>query len=138
MLERVSADIKEAMKNQEKERLQALRYLKSMLLENKTSGTPKNEQDVVIALAKKLKDSLESFPEGHSSRVQVERELSFLTPYLPAGLSEAEVEGIIQEILSRLEKPQVGLIMKELSPQIRGRFDGKRANELVKKMVEDQ
>lgn len=136
MLDKISSDIKEAMKAQDKERLSALRYLKSMLIENKTSSNPKAEQDVAIALAKKLKDSIEIYPEGHPSRAQIEKEVSFLAPYLPASVGEAEVEAIIKEIVGRLEKPNAGLIMKELSPQIKGRFDGKKASEMVKKILE--
>ncbi|MBG08921.1 MAG: glutamyl-tRNA amidotransferase, partial [Halobacteriovoraceae bacterium] len=48
MFDQVTSDIKEAMKAKEKERLNALRYLKSLLLENKTSGKPKPEIDVVV------------------------------------------------------------------------------------------
>ena len=62
MFELITDDIKKAMLAREKERLDALRYFKSMLIENKTSKTPIGEMDVLIKHVKKLKDSLENFP----------------------------------------------------------------------------
>ena len=49
MMDQINLDIKEAMKSKDKQRLNALRYLKSKLLENKTAKQPKAELDVVIS-----------------------------------------------------------------------------------------
>ena len=83
MIDRVSADIKDAMKKREKERLSVLRYLKSMLLENKTSKKPKPELEVVILHNKKLKDSFEAYPEGSDQRTNIQNEMVFLKPLSP-------------------------------------------------------
>jgi uncharacterized protein YqeY len=64
MFERVNADITDAMKKKEKERLETLRYLKSKLLENRTSKNPLPEMDVLIAHYQKLEESVGAFPEG--------------------------------------------------------------------------
>ena len=135
MLEQINADIKVAMKAKEKEKLQALRYLKSMLMENSTSKKPTSDDDVLIKHHKKLKDSLVNFPAGHAMIAQIEQELGFLMGYLPKQLTNEEVVTIINGIKEGLDNPNMGALMKGLQPQIKGRFDGKRASELVKEAL---
>ncbi len=132
MIDQLNEDIKSAMKASEKDKLAALRYLKSMLIENRTSKAPIAEVDVAIKHVKKLKDSLESYPADNPMVEKIKVEIQFLEPYLPSQLSEADVVSIIKKIISTLDAPNMGLVMKELTPQIKGRFDGKRANDLVK------
>jgi uncharacterized protein len=135
LYDQISENIKTAMKNKEKEKLEALRYLKSMLIENKTAKDPKPEIDIVIGLSKKLQDSLSTYPAGHPATQKIENEIKIIAHYLPAPLAEGEVMNLIQEIVTRLGQPVAGAVMKELSPLIKGRFDGKRANELVKEVL---
>lgn len=136
LIEKVNEDIKTAMKAKEKEKLDALRYLKSMLLENKTSKEPRPEMDILIALSKKLTDSMAAFPEGHAIREKTANEVKFLSAYMPQPLSEEEVKKIIAGIVKNLPTPNMGAVMKELSPQIKGRFDGKAANDFVKEALQ--
>jgi uncharacterized protein YqeY len=86
---------------------------------------------VAIAHVKKLQDSLEMFPAGSPQRTETEVEINALKGYLPAAMSEADVVKLINDIKAAGAK-DMGALMKELQPQIKGRFDGKRASELVK------
>ena len=135
MQERINNDIKDAMKKREQGRLDALRFMKSKLIENNTSKAPKADLDVIIAHYKTLKDSIDTFPEGDKHREQIAIELKFIEPYMPKSMDENEVKNIIRNIISAMPSPNMGIVMKELSPQIKGRFDGKRANELVKELL---
>lgn len=135
LFDQVNNAIKEAMKAQQKDRLDALRYFKSMLLENKTSKAPVEEMDVLVRHIKKLKDSLENFPVGNELRTKTEKEIEAISVYLPQGLDETEVKKIIQNIITSHPGANMGVVMKELTPQIKGRFDGKRASDLVKEMI---
>ncbi|MGZ3786953.1 MAG: GatB/YqeY domain-containing protein [Bacteriovorax sp.] len=132
MMEQITEDIKKAMIAKDKERLDALRYLKAMFIENKTSKAPQPEMDVLIKHVKKLRDSLENFPPENELRKKTEREIAVLTDYLPKQLTEAEVKGFIQEIIAKNPGVNAGLVMKELTPKIKGQFDSKLANEFVK------
>ena len=132
MLDQLNADIKTAMKAKEADKLQALRYLKSMLMENSTSKKPVADMDVVVKHYKKLNDSLVNFPEGHEMREKTLKELEFIKAYMPEQMDEAAVSELIEKIKSGLENPNMGAIMKELQPQIKGKFDGKKASEMVK------
>ncbi len=129
--DQISKDIIAAMKAKEKIRLNALRFVKKLLIENDTSGNPKPELDIVIAHAKKIKDSLTMFPEGSPQIVDINEELTVLAEYLPQPMEETEVIKIIKSIVDGLDAPNMGAVMKELSPQIKGKFDGKRASQLV-------
>lgn len=132
LADQLNIDIKDAMKAKEKEKLQALRYMKSMLMENATSKKPVPELDVIVKHHKKLKDSLENYPADHPMAIQTTAELDFIGAYLPKPLTKEEVQGIIDNIKASLENPNMGAIMKELQPQIKGRFDGKMASQMVK------
>lgn len=131
MLDQLNTDIKQAMKERDKERLQALRYMKSMLMENNTSKKPIPEMEVIIKHHKKLKDSLEMYPDGHPMKDQAALEIGIIETYLPKQLSEEEVSKLIDQIVGELDNPNMGAVMKELSPKIKGKFDGKKASQLV-------
>lgn len=132
LADQLNSDIKEAMKAKEKEKLQALRYMKSMLMENATSKKPVPELDVIVKHHKKLKESLENYPADHPMAIQTKAEVEVVATYLPQPLSEDDVKKIIEDIKGKLDNPNMGAIMKELQPQIKGRFDGKKASQMVK------
>jgi len=129
--ELINNDIKVAMKSGNKPKLEAIRYLKAMFIENRTSGAAKPELDILIAHTKKLRDSLTAFPEGNEQRIKTAAEVAILSEYLPAQLSEEKVREMVKAIVAKLEKPNMGMVMKELTPLIKGQFDGKLASQIV-------
>lgn len=135
IFDQITEDIKKAMFAKEKDKLDALRGLKAMMIENKTSKNPIGEMDVLINCVKKLKGSLDSFPEGHEIRTKTEKEIEILSVYMPAELSEEVVVAMIKKIIAKAPGCNQGLVMKELTPQIKGQFDGKKASELVKQYL---
>lgn len=128
----ISSEIIAAMKAKDKTRLNVLRYLKKLLIENETSKKPIDEQDVIIGHAKKIKDSIELYPENSPQREEIEAELVVMQEFLPKQLTQEEVQAIIDQIKASQENPNMGAIMKELSAQIKGKFDGKLASQMVK------
>lgn len=130
--DQISKEIITAMKAQDKVRLNVLRYLKKLFIENDTSNKPIDEMDIVISYAKKVKESLSMFPENGAQYNEVLAEVKILEEYLPKALSDEEVKALINEIKGKLEVPNLGAIMKELSPLIKGRFDGKKATDFIK------
>jgi uncharacterized protein len=134
MMEKVNNDIKEAMKAKQQERLDALRMLKAEYIKNNTAPKPTDELSITVAHAKRLSDSLEMYADGTDAHNKILKELEVIKAYLPQAMSEAEVVALINDIKAKGAK-DMGTIMKELQPQIKGRFDGKRASELVKAAV---
>lgn len=133
--DQISQEIITAMKAKDKIRLNVLRYLKKLFIENDTSNKPIEEMDIVISYAKKIKESLSMFPEGSDQFNEVLAEVKILDEYLPKALTEEEVVALINDIKANHATPNLGVIMKELSPQIKGRFDGKLATDLIKKAL---
>jgi uncharacterized protein YqeY len=128
----ISKQIMAAMKAKDKIRLNVLRFLKKLFIENDTSGKPIPELDIVISHAKKIKDSYSMYPEGSTQRDDITAELAVLDEFLPKQLSQEEVTGFIADIKAKHDSPNMGMIMKELQPQIKGKFDGKLASDMVK------
>lgn len=133
--DQISDEIKAAMKARDKTRLNVLRYLKKLFIENDTSGKPQPEMDVVIGHAKKTKESISMYPEGSPQREELENEVKVMEEFLPKPLSQEEVAAMILEIKASQDSPNMGSIMKELSPKIKGKFDGKLASQMVKDSV---
>lgn len=134
--DQVNSDIKEAMKAREKEKLEALRFLKSLFIKNNTSTKPGDDQSIVISHAKKLKDSLEHYPEGEEAHTKIVTEINYLTPYLPQPLTEEAVKELISKAIASMPNAQMGPIMGKISKDIKGKFDSKRATELIKEMLQ--
>ena len=135
MYEQISKLIVEAMKAKNKERLNALRYMKSLLLENKTSAKPIDEQEVIIKHHKKLSDSLDVFKDSQEKVDAIKAEIAVVAEFMPKPLEESDVVALIEEIKASLDNPNMGGIMKELSPKIKGKFDGKKASQLVQEAL---
>ncbi len=135
MIERVSEDIKAAMKAKDKSRLDALRMLKSAFIENNTSAKPKPELEVAIAHVKKLKDSLESYPAGSAEVAKIKSEIEMLAAYVPQPLSKEDFEGMVRTFIQNNEAADFASVMKAISPEIKGRFDGREASQIVKSML---
>ena len=131
MMDKVNNDIKEAMKAKQQERLDALRMLKAEFIKNNTAAKPTDELSITVAHAKRLQDSLEMYQAGTEAHDKIMKEYAVIKEYLPQEMAEADVVRLIQEIKAKGAK-DMGSIMKELQPQIKGRFDGKKASDLVK------
>lgn len=132
--EQITNDIKEAMKAKQQERLDSLRMLKAEFIKNNTASKPTDDLSVTVAHAKRIQDSLEMYKAGTDAHTKIMNELEVIKAYLPKALEESEVVSMINDIKSKGAK-DMGAIMKELQPMIKGRFDGKRASDLVKAAV---
>jgi uncharacterized protein YqeY len=131
MLEKVTEDIKNAMKAKDKVRLDALRMLKSAFIENNTSPKPKAESEVAIAHVKKLRDSMESYPQGSAELAKID----CLAEYLPKPMTRDEFKALVQDFVAQNPGADFAKVMKGVSGEIKGRFDGREASELIKSML---
>ena len=127
----VSDQIKDAMRAKDKVRLNVLRYLKKLFIENDTSNKPIAELDIVISHEKKTRDSISMYPDASEQQDNIKLELKIIEEFMPKALAKNEVQALIDKIKGSLENPNMGAIMKELSPKIKGQFDGKLASQMV-------
>jgi len=96
--------------------------------------------EVIISEAKKRRDSIFSFEEGSRPDLveREQKELDFLKKYLPVELTESEIRKIVEDVIAKLEtvgQKNIGLVMKEVIPQTKGRADGYLVGKIVKEMI---
>ncbi len=140
----IETQLKDAMRAQDKDRLMALRNIKSVL-KNKAIDAKRdlNDAEVVQALstlAKQRKESIEAFQSGgRQDLVEKEAaELKVIEGFLPQQLSAEELEKTIREAIAETQAQgakDMGKVMKSVQPKVMGRADGKVVSELVKKLL---
>jgi uncharacterized protein YqeY len=144
VLAQLESDLRTAMKAGEKRRVATLRLLLAALknerIQMSRELTEEEIQSVIRRAVKQRKDSIEQYGRGgRQDLVEAEsEELAILEGYLPAGLSEKELEAAIQSIIEEKKLTSardVGLVMKELMARHRGRVDGRQAQELARRML---
>ena len=89
---------------------------------------------------KQRREAIEQYTRGNREDLArgESEELAILEAYLPASLSEEEVEAAIREIIREKgysSERQAGLVMKDLMALHRGRVDGKRAQEIARRLL---
>lgn len=141
LVERLNDDMKTAMKAQDKETLNVIRMVKSAVqlakIELKHDLTDEEVVDVVSKQIKMRKDSIAEFSKANRDDLvaQYQQEINILNKYMPEQLSLEEVEKIIDEafaIVNPTSQKQMGLIMKEVNPKVRGKFDMGEVSKIIK------
>ncbi len=144
MQHRIEEDLKAAMKSGEKRRVATLRLLLATLKNEKIQAQRDlTDEEVAAALrrsVKQRKDSIEQYARGgRQDLVDAEtEELAILEEYLPKGLSSAETEAALKEVIRERgfsSQKDVGPAMKELMARHRGRVDGKQAQEIARRLL---
>ncbi len=145
LTERINEDIKNAMKAKEKERLAALRDIKSKLLIEATSGADATiseevENKIVMKLYKQRIDTYELYvKEGREDLAADEKfQAEVIKEYMPAMLSEDDLRKLIQEKLTAMGATGMQDLSKVMGPimgQLSGKADGKLIADLVKQIL---
>lgn len=146
--DRISEDIKAAMKAQDKVRLETVRSIKKAILEKETSVrapgqealTVDEEMEILLQLAKQRRDSITQYTQGNRPDLAAKetQELAILEEYLPKQLSEAEISQIIDELIASTgatSAKDMGKVMGPAMQQLKGKADGKKVQELVKQKL---
>lgn len=154
LLAKLTADVKIAMKAREAKRRDTLRLLVSDLkthVINELGGGDVDakaetlEESFEISFlstqAKRRRDSIESYEAADRKDLadQEKFELSVIESYLPQQLSKEEAEDIIREAIATsgaTSRKQMGLVMKEAMPKLKGRFDGGAVKGIVMSLLD--
>jgi uncharacterized protein YqeY len=143
LIDDIRADLTASMKAKDQVRLRTLRAVIAAVQEAEVSGTTATTLDdagvlkVIAAQAKRRVEAAEAFEQGgRAEKASEERaELAILESYLPAGLTEDELEELVVRVLAAeglSEKSQMGQAMKAVNAEVAGRADGRAVAELVK------
>lgn len=144
MIDRIQAELKEAMKSGDKTTVSVLRMLLSSLRYASIAEKRNLSDEEIAALVQKSirsrKESIDAFRSG--GRIDLaekeEAELKILERYLPAQMEGAELEKAVQQLLLDLgitEKKDLGRAMKEFMSRYKGKVDGKRVNALIASLL---
>lgn len=142
---KIDSDIKAAMLAKNKEELEALRSIKSMILLEETKGgsgevSAEAENKLLMKAAKQRKESAEIFQKENREDLAKRElvQLEIINRYLPKQLSQEEVESQVKNIIAQVgaKGPQdMSKVMGVATKQLAGQADGKMISELVKKLL---
>ncbi|MBP5982838.1 MAG: GatB/YqeY domain-containing protein [Fluviicola sp.] len=145
LTEKINQDIKTAMLAKDKERLAALRDIKSKLLLEATAGSTgevseEAENKIVLKLHKQRMDTYELYIAQNREDLAVDElaQAKVIEEYLPKMMSDDEVRAAIAAQIAAVGAtgPQdMGKVMGPVSGKLAGKADGKRVSELVKEAL---
>ncbi|WP_113717723.1 GatB/YqeY domain-containing protein [Arthrobacter dokdonensis] len=151
--QQLKADVVAHMKDGNKVALATVRNVLGEIETREKSGKAPVELDdlqVTFLLQKeaaKRRETAAIYTEaGEAARAEAEiAEAEVIETYLPRPLSDAEAEGIVQDVIAELEAAgepltlrQMGQAMKSITPRIAGRFDGKAVSDMVRRRLAGQ
>ncbi len=143
-VERINADIKSAMLAKEKEKLAALRDIKSKLLLEATSGAGEVSDEAAMKIVMKLhKQRMETYElyvqQGRNDLAEEEKyQAEVIEAYLPEMMSEEDIRTAAAEAIasSGASGPQdMGKVMAILTKSLAGKADGKVISNVVKALL---
>ena len=144
LLETLTTDMKTAMKARDATRLTTVRLLISELKKREldTGGLDeKVELEILSRAAKQRRESIAAYEKAGRDELAAKEksELSVIETYLPAQLTRAEVEAMAREVISATcvaGKHEMGKVMGQLMPRLKGRFPGKEVGPIVSALLD--
>ena len=143
--QKISEDMKLAMKSGDKLRLETLRSIRAQMIELTKRGTgseitPDEEISALLAAAKKRKEAIDLYRQAGREELarQEEQELEIINTYLPKQMSKEEAETVIDGIVSQsgaLSMKDIGKVMLVAMKELKGKIDGKSVQEIVKRKL---
>ena len=134
---KIEVDFVKAMKNKDPLRVDTLKLIRSEIknFEIETGGELSDEQVVKVLTSeyKKRQDAMELYQKGNREDL-VEKELAeseVIKAYLPEMMSKAEVEAIVDDVVSSGSELNFGQVMGAVMAKVAGKADGKMVNEVV-------
>ncbi|HEX8550920.1 MAG TPA: GatB/YqeY domain-containing protein [Abditibacteriaceae bacterium] len=150
LLETINAEWKTAALARNSERRDTLNLLraavKSAEINSRGGDTPFDAADdaqvqsVIEREAKKRRDSVEEYTKANRTDLADKEtaELKILAEFLPTPFSDEELEALVREAIAESgasNMKEMGAVMKAVQPKVAGRADGRRVNEVVRRLL---
>lgn len=138
--DKLSEDMKNAMKAKDKDRLSVIRMLLSEVKYAQAAVSMSQElpddevQKVVASYHKRLTKSLDDFPEGER-REAVRAEIAIVEAYLPKKAGPDEVRKVVDKVLAATTDRTFGPLMKAVLAELGGAADGKVVSQILKERL---
>ncbi|MBA2263910.1 MAG: GatB/YqeY domain-containing protein [Chloroflexi bacterium] len=142
--QRLESAMRDGMRARDEQRTQTLRMAMAAAQNQRIArGRDLTDEEVVDVLTKQVKQRRESIAmyrdAGREDRAASEEaEAAILAEFLPAQLSESEVETMARAAIAETgaaSSADLGRVMGRLSPQTRGRADGQLVSEIVRRLL---
>ena len=142
--ERLMDDLKVSMKNGDKVRKNVVTMVRAAIKQKEVDERIElNDEaiiDVISKQVKQKKDAIEDFNKGQRQDLVelTEKEISILLDYLPQQLTESELQEIVKEAIEEVGANSIkdlGKIMSNVIPKIKGRADGSMVNNIVRQYL---
>ena len=148
--ERISSEIKTAMKSGDRDTVSVLRMVKAKILEKEVEFRSKKGRDyqlndeeavgVILTYAKQRRQSIDSYREGgrEDLAAQEEAELTILNEYLPKQMTREEIIEAARLIIEQTGAQGIGdkkKVMPKLITQLKGKADGREINAAVTELL---
>ena len=142
--DRIMNDLKEAMKNKDSFKLSVIRMVKGAIqLEKINKKRDLNDEEVIDVISKQIKlrkDSINEFEKAGRNDLAdtTKKEVEVLNEYMPEQLSSEEVNKIIDEAFAKVNptsQKDMGLIMKEVTPKVKGKADIGEVSRIIKEKL---
>lgn len=143
--QKITTDLKTAMKAKDQAALRSIRAIKAAILLAKTDGSGKEmdeggEIKLLQKLVKQRQESLKIYEEqGRDDLAKTEKEeIEIISRYLPAAMSDEELEAMVKDIIARTgaaSMKDMGRVMGMATKEVAGRADGKTISATVKKLL---
>lgn len=146
LFDKVSGDIRAAMKARDKVRTEALRNIKKFFIEAKTAPGANDTLDddtalkILQKLAKQGEESAHTYTQAGRNDLADEElaQVAVVKEYLPQPLSEAEIEAKVKEIIAQtgaVDMKSMGQVMGMATKLMAGKADGKAISAIVRKLL---
>ena len=144
LVDEIQKDMYKAMKEKEKERINALRNiigkLKYRYIDKRDKLTKQEEIKVIQSLAKQRRESIELYKQGgRNDLVETEtKELSIIEEYLPQAMSEEEVRRLVRKTVKETgaeSMSDLGKVMPLVMKEGAGKVDGKIAQKILRELL---
>ncbi len=142
--ETLTQDLKLALKEKDTVKKNTVQGIRAAILQfEKDNLTELSDDGILDVIAKELKKRKDVLPEYEKSGrqdliTQLKREIEIVMGYLPSQLSQDELDEIVRqavEATGATSMKDMGTLMAEVMPKVRGRADGKMVNALAKKYL---
>ncbi|ABI58582.1 GatB/YqeY domain-containing protein [Nitrosomonas eutropha] len=142
--QKITEDMKSAMRAGDVQRRDALRLLQAALKQKEVDERIELDDGAVVAVIEKmLKQRRDSISQYEAAQRQdladIEKfEVEVLQVYMPVALSDAELDAMINEVITSLGEsgsPKIGQIIALLKSRLAGRADMGRVSQLVKEKI---
>jgi len=137
----IQKDLVDAQKSKDQEKLETLRMvlaeIKNRSIDSKKDLKEKEVQEILRKEIKKRKDSIKAFKDGGRDELaqKEEREIAIIEKYLPAQMSEEEVQKAVSKIIKDNSGMDFGPLMGKVMKELKDKADGALVKDIVSKEI---